>query len=89
MPGLSITIWSTSPEPTSTIETTASLPIELVTVTASSIVYAEAPEVTDAPVSIDWTVPEIATSASALSTPVISAPLTNVPTIESTFRTNW
>ena len=89
MPGLSITTWSTSPEPTSTIETTASLPIALVTVTASSIVYAEAPEVTAAPVSIDWTVPEIATSASVLSTPVISAPLTNVPIIESTFNTNW
>ena len=89
MPGLSITTWSTSPEPTSTIETTASLPIALVTVTASSIVYAVAPDVTDAPVSIDWMVPEIATSALVLSTPVTSAPLINVPSIESTFRTSW
>ena len=89
MPGLSITTWSTSPEPTSTIETTASLPIALVTVTASSMVYAAAPEFTDAPVSIAWTVPENATSALVLSTPVISAPIINVPSIESTFKINW
>ena len=79
----------TSPEPTSTISTFASTPVELTAVIVSPIPYKEPPVETDAPVIIVCTVPVIDTSGSELSTPVMVPPLTKDPSIVSTFNNNW
>ena len=89
VPGLSIIIWSTSPEPTSTILINASLPEALETATVSSIVYPAEPSVTVAPTRIDCTVAVIDVSTSVLSIPETSAPATNIPSIEAKFSINW
>ena len=71
MPGLSMMTSPTSPEPTSTISTFASTPVELTALIVSPILYREPPVETDAPVIIVCTVPVIDTSGSELSTPVM------------------
>ena len=88
VPGLSIITWPISPEPTSTILINAFEPDELEIVTVSLVVYPAAPVVTVAPIRTGCTVADIDVSASVLSIPEISAPATNVPSIDATFYIN-